>query len=187
MKRYEIDIHIDEITPCLWDSKAAAYVDTEYEKINSISVKTAKNMKNFEKWNFDWSDPDLADCDIYALYVKGSKVTQGLIACRESESRGNVEGYIEIALVESNPKNVGSNGRYKGVGAHLFSIASKLSMDLGYEGYVQFVSKTGLVEHYQKTLHADLLFDRVMVLSPEASQYLIDVYNEKARDKNESQ
>lgn len=187
MKRYEISIYIDEITQCLLDSKTDRYVDTEYEKINSISTKTAENMKNFEKWKFDWSAPDLSDCDICALYVKGSKMTQGLLACREIKPRGNTEGYIEIVLAESNPKNVGSSGRYKGVGAHLFAIASKLSMDLGYEGYVQFVSKTGLVEHYQETLHADLLFDRVMMLAPKASQYLIDAYNEKARDKNESQ
>ena len=54
MKRYEISIYIDEITQCLLDSKTDRYVDTEYEKINSISTKTAENMKNFEKWKFDW-------------------------------------------------------------------------------------------------------------------------------------
>lgn len=187
MKKFEIDIYIDEITPCLLDSKNMVYVDTEYEKIPKISTKTAADMIKLEKWKFDWSDPLLNDCDIYALHTDGSKATQGLIACREIKSQKGAEGYIEVVLVESNPKNVGEEGRYKGVGAHLFAIASKLSMELGYEGYVYFVSKTDLVEHYEETLHATLIGDRKMLLSSEASQYLIDVYNEKARNVNESQ
>lgn len=182
MKNYEIEIIIDEITPCLLDSKDNAYVDTNYEIIKPISHEVAAQMQKYEKWKFDWSDQDLQDCSIYALYVDGSSITQGLIACREYKNKGNTLGYIEVALAESNPKNVGENGRYKGVGAHLFSIASKLSFDLGYEGYVMFISKTDLVEHYIKTLKAEVLFDRTMQLTSSASKYLVEMYDRKARD-----
>ena len=48
------------------------------------------------------------------------------IVCREYKSTAKVGGYIEIALVEANPRNVGEKGRYKGVGAHLFAIASQI-------------------------------------------------------------
>ncbi len=182
MKHYEIEIIIDEITPCLRDSKNNTYVDTDYEKIKHISSVTASQMQKYEKWNFNWNEPDLDDCSIYALYVKGTKKTQGLIACREYKDQSQTKGYIEVALAEANPKNVGSEGRYKGVGAHLFSIASRLSFDLGYGGYVTFISKTGLIQHYIDELHAEVLFGSHMQLRPEASRRLVEVYDKKARD-----
>jgi hypothetical protein len=47
--------------------------------------------------------------------------------------------------VEAAPHNVGKMGKYKGVGAHLFAIACKLSWDAGNEGYVQFTAKTDMI------------------------------------------
>lgn len=185
MKQYELEIVIDEMTPCLLDHKSGTYVDTTYELVNSISPKTAMDMQKYEGWKFNWSDEELNDCAIYALYAENSKVTQGLIACREYKDKGDVKGYIEIALAEANPRNVGEHGRYKGIGAHLFAIACQLSIDCGYDGYVTFISKTGLIEHYIKTMHANVLFDRHMELTPEAAKFLIDTYYEKARDKSE--
>lgn len=182
MKHYETEIIIDEITPCLKDSHTNAYVDTDYEKIGHISSLTALQMQKYEKWKFDWSDSDLDDCAIYALYVKDTKQTQGLIACREYKNQNQTRGYIEVALAEANPKNVGLEGRYKGVGAHLFSIASRLSLDLGYDGYVTFVSKTDLVQHYIDELHAEVLFGSNMQLGTEASERLVKIYDKKARD-----
>ena len=59
------------------------------------------------------------------------------IVCREYKNTAKVGGSIEIALVEANPRNVGEKGRYKGVGAHLFAIASQI-------------------------LHANVLYDRII-------------------------
>lgn len=185
MKHYEIGVIIDEVTPCLRDNLNNTYVDTTYEIIDSISPKAASEMQKYEKWKFDWSDQDLRDCLIYALYVESTKATQGLIACREYKTQGNTKGYIEVVLAEANPKNVGIMGKYKGVGAHLFSIASRLSLDLGYDGFVTFVSKTDLVQHYIDELHAELLFGSNMQLSTNASKYLVEMYDKKARDMHD--
>lgn len=185
MKRSKIKLFIDEVTPCLRDSLNDTYVDTVYEKIDHISSSTALQMKKYEKWEFDWSDSDLDDCTLYALYVKDVRGTQGLIACREYKNSGNTKGYIEVPMVEANPKNVGSKGRYKGVGAHLFSIACRLSFELGYDGYVTFVSKTDLVQHYIDELHAEILFDSNMQLGTEASKRLIEIYDRKARNMDD--
>lgn len=103
-----------------------------------------------------------------------------MIACREYKDQNQTKGYIEVALAEANPKNVGIGGRYKGVGAHLFSIAGKLSFDLGYDGYVTFISKTDLVQHYIDELHAEILFGSNMQLDTEASRRLVEIYNKKA-------
>ena len=59
--------------------------------------------------------------------------------------------------MEAAPDNVGRNGKYKGVGAHLFAIACKLSWDAGNEGYVQFTAKTDLVSRYMKELGAKMI------------------------------
>lgn len=182
MRHNEIEIIIDEITPCLRDNFNNTYVDTKYDKIGHISSATASQMQKYEKWSFDWNDSDLDDCSIYALYVEGSKQTQGLIACREYKDQNQTKGYIEVALAEANPQNVGAEGRYKGVGAHLFSIASRLSLDLGYDGYVTFISKTDLIQHYIDELHAEILFGSNMQLSPEASKRLVNIYDKKARE-----
>lgn len=182
MRQYELDVVIDEITPCLKDSQSNIYVDTDYKMIGHISSSTALQMQKYEKWNFNWSDPDLEDCSIYALYVKDTKQTQGLIACREYKDQNQAKGYIEVVLAEANPKNVGKGGRYKGVGAHLFSIASRLSLDLGYGGYVTFISKTDLVQHYIDELHAEVLFGSNMQLNTEASKRLVAIYDKKAGD-----
>jgi hypothetical protein len=135
-------------------------------------------MQKYEGWKFDWSSPDLAGCTIYALYAVGSRQVQGLIACK------NENNFVEVVLAESNPKNVGKTGKYHGVGAHLFAIACQRSFEAGFEGFVSFISKTDLVEHYVNALHAKVLFDRNMVLETEAATYLVTQYKEKARDKN---
>ena len=116
------------------------------------------------------------------FHRRNGRKEQGLIACREYKDKNQTKGYIEVALAEANPKNVGLGGRYKGVGAHLFSIASRLSLDLGYDGYVTFISKTDLVQHYIKELHAEVLFGSNMQINPEASKRLVDIYDKKARE-----
>lgn len=181
MRHYDIEIEADETTPCL-KKLDGTYVDTYYQIIKKISSQTAMEMIKYEKWKFDWSDADLADCTIYALYAEDSKSTQGLIACREYKNQGEVKGYIEVALVEANPKNIGKNGKYKGVGAHLFAIACEKSFELGYDGYVVFRSKSGLVSYYEQTLQAVELYDRYMQLDTSAAKRLVDIYQQKARD-----
>lgn len=71
---------------------------------------------------------------------------------------------------------MGNTGVFKGVGAHLFAIACKLSWDAGNEGYVQFTAKTNLVEHYQKTLNAQSIDRNVMYIDSYGAICLIQKY-----------
>lgn len=46
---------------------------------------------------------------------------------------------VKIHWVVANPKSNGNltkNKEYKGIGAHLFAIAAKISFDKGYDGFV---------------------------------------------------
>jgi hypothetical protein len=42
LNKYEIDIIIDKVTPCLWDVKENKYVDTTYEVKENIDKKSRR-------------------------------------------------------------------------------------------------------------------------------------------------
>ena len=145
----EIGIKIDELTNCLIEQSTGKKFNTEYKLIEKIDSNKAIALKN-AGWSFDWSKPQESDYLVYGLYVKGSDELEGLIALKHIVD----QLYTHIDIVESAPHNIGKDGKYKGVGAHLFAIACKESWDVGNEGYVQFTAKNGLVEHYKETLKA---------------------------------
>lgn len=49
-------------------------------------------------------------------------------------------------------------------------------MDRGYEGYVAFLSKTALIDHYRNTLGAVLIGRQQMILNEKAAKALVDRY-----------
>ena len=168
----EIDIEIDSLTDCLIERSSGEKLDTEYRLVaKTITKEEAQELKN-EGWKFDWSIPHKDDCEIYALTLKGSDQIEGLIALKHF--RTYLFTFVE--LVEAAPHNYGHNGKYIGVGAHLFAIACKLSWDVGNEGYVQFVAKSALVEHYKKTLKAQNIDAQKMFIDSQASLELINKY-----------
>lgn len=59
-----------------------------------------------------------------------------------------------MPLIENAKFNKGRNKLYKGVAGNLVAFACKISFERGYDGFVSFVAKTKLVEHYKKTLGA---------------------------------
>lgn len=78
--------------------------------------------------------------------------------------------------MEAAPDNVGKKGKFKGVGAHLFAIACKLSWDNGNDGYVQFVAKTDLIEHYIDTLNAKRIDWHTLYIDTYGASELINKY-----------
>lgn len=113
-----------------------------------ISKRQDVNEIKLQGWNFDWSVPNQNGYEVYELLLENDDEVQGMIALKYIRE----QYYTHVGIVEAAPDNVGRNGKYKGVGAHLFAIVCKLSRDAGNEGYVQFTAKTDLVEHYKKEL-----------------------------------
>ena len=146
----EINIFIDSMIDCLICSATGELEDTEYRLVSKTITKQDQNILKKQGWKFDWSIPHQNGYEVYELLLKNSDEVQGMIALRHIRN----QYYTHVDIVEAAPFNVGHNGRYKGVGAHLFAIACKLSWDVGNEGYVQFTAKTDLVEHYRQTLNA---------------------------------
>ena len=168
----EIGIEIDGLTNCLVNRNTGDECDTQYRLISKTITKAEaeKMMKN--GWLFDWSIPHSSGYEVYELLISGSNECQGLIALKHVRNHL----YTHVDIVESAPHNRGHAGVYQGVGAHLFAIACKLSWDVGNEGYVQFMAKTNLVEHYRNTLGAKNIDAQNMYIDSYAALNLIKKY-----------
>lgn len=168
----EIDISIDNLTECLVRRDTGETVDTEYELVAyKITSKMAVQYKK-EGWNFDWSVPQRDGCEVYELFVGGDDRPQGRVAIKHIPS----EYFTYLELIEAAPENIGHNGVYEGVGAHLFAIACKHSFEAGNDGYVQFEPKTKLIKYYQEKLGAKIISGSSMYLDTEAARILVDKY-----------
>ena len=166
----EIDIVIDSLTNCLVCNKTGKELDTEFKEIIVDSVLATK--LNQEGWKFDWSKPAKEGYTLLALYIKDDKKIQGIVAIKHIVK----ESFTHLGLIESSPDNIGKDGKYKGVGGHLFAIACKLSWDTGNDGFVQFTAKTALVEHYVKSFGAKHITDRLLYIDTYNASKLINKY-----------
>jgi len=167
----QIDIIIDRMTPCLVEIATGKIHQTTF------SVAKAAELINLQVqgWNFDWSDAELAYCNIYKLQIVGDDEIQGFIAAEV------VRGAVYIHLAESAPHNIAPNKKFEGVGGHLFAIAIKLSVSMGFDGYVYFEAKNQkLAEHYINKMGARLLRTRIheyrMEVDEESAHKLIEQY-----------
>ncbi len=161
----EIDIVIDKITNCLVLTTTGEEVKTYYIERKSIFSK-----KEFDGWKFDWSATQKNGFLVYELFVQGNTDVQGRISLKIEGGVANVD------IVETAPHNYGRNGLCSGVGAHLFAIACKQSMENGCDGFVAFTAKSNLISYYEKTLGAIQLFGQRMAIEENAAKILIDKY-----------
>lgn len=119
-------------------------------------------------WNAEYKLPDR---DIYKLIITGnSSVIQGLISLTERED------HVYKHLIESAPFNLGRTKVYIGVPGNLIAFACKMSFHRGLEGYVSFIAKTHLIEHYKRTLGAVYVGGQLMIINTSAALILIDKY-----------
>ena len=139
-----ISIEIDGFAPCLIECKTGRVVNTTVKEMKRSELK-GYNKSN--GWYIDWSKVP-HNQTIKAIFAEGNEEIQGLIAYRPvSESFA-----VKIHWIVANPKSNGNltkDKEYKGIGAHLFAIAAKISFDEGYDGYVQAqAANRKLLEYY---------------------------------------
>jgi hypothetical protein len=65
---------------------------------------------------------------------------------------------------------------YNGVCGNLVAFACKFSFQRGHEGKLSFLSKTVLIDHYERTLGAFHFGGRVKVIETQAALKLINRY-----------
>ncbi|WP_223270799.1 hypothetical protein [Subsaximicrobium wynnwilliamsii] len=79
-------------------------------------------------------------------------------------------------LIESAPFNIGKSKVYLGIPENLVAFACKLSFQRGGEGYISFIAKTKLIDHYIDTLGAIHFGGHLMVITTESALKLIGKY-----------
>lgn len=162
-------VKIDGFTPCLVETSSGKIVDTQYSLATTEDLKTSG-------WNFNWSDSDLRNSEVYKLTLKGDNKIQGLVALNDFKK----DNAVYVKLAESAPQNIGKNKKYDGVGGHLFAIAIKKAIERGYGGFVFMDAKNiELIEHYHKTLgavHIGGVHPYRMYIDEDNAQKILDYY-----------
>jgi hypothetical protein len=140
-----------------------------------ISVLSNADLKLVSKkngWLFNWKEEySMPEREVYKLtIVNNPGIIQGLI-CLEVKP-----DHVFMHLIESAPFNKGKTKVYAGVAGNLVAFACIFSFQRGHEGNVSFISKTQLIEYYEKALGAFHFGGRLMVIETRAALKLINKY-----------
>lgn len=160
------------------DPKTVYEVTYEDFCTHTEDVRAGNDILKASNWEFDWVSQGRRSDQIVALYADGDDRVQGLIALRDTPEKVAVT----IDLAESAPWNSKHNAsvpgkEYAGVGGRLFAIAVKESYSKGYNGFVTFTAKTGLVDHYRNEFGASQIGHTTeMYLDEAAARRLYDRY-----------
>lgn len=160
-----IDAEIDKLTNSIENAFTEERFLTDILPVNLNEIIA-------EEWLFDWKkEIRKVDYKVFKLVTRGNEsVIQGLLSFSDGKD------HIFMNLLESASFNKGQNKVYLGVAGNLVAYACKVSLDLGYDGYVVFDSKTALIEHYQEKLHAERLGGLRMYIDTTAAFRLLDKY-----------
>src|SRR5690606_2109209 len=131
-----------------------------------------KNITKKTGWSFDWKGEfKQPQREIYKLtIVNNPNIIQGLVSLEVKSD------HVFMHLIESSPFNIGTNKVYLGVPGNLVAFACKLSFQRGGDGYVSFIAKTKLIDHYIKSLGAVHFGGHLMVITTETALKLIGKY-----------
>lgn len=168
-KVQHISIEVDKLTNSIENVFSGDSFDTELILISNEDLRTVNKGNG---WQFDWKyEFDQADRLVYKLVIKGNpNVIQGLISFSDEND------HLFMHLIESAPFNKGKNKIYVGVAGNLIAFLCKESWERKHEGFVAFLSKTRLVEHYEKTIGAVHIGNHKMVIFPKEALQLINKY-----------
>ncbi len=159
-----ISIEIDSLTNSIQDRETGLVFETIVSELSADELKTLNN------WQFNW----LKESRYFPIFklstVVEPTVIQGLMSIEKQQ------GFVFRSLIETAPHNFGSQKQYLGVAGNLVAFACKKSFESGFDGYVSFVSKSQLVEHYKKTLNAEVLYGSRMVIKTPAATALVRQY-----------
>lgn len=168
-KEIGLEFIIDKLTNSIENVLTGDSFSTDISILKRSDLKTV-SKKN--KWQFNWKEEfEQPQRDVYKLtIVNNSTIIQGLISLEVKAD------HVYMHLVESAPFNKGKTKVYSGVPGNLVAFACKLSFQRGHEGNVSFLSKSQLIEHYEKTLGAFHFGGRVMIIETKAALKLINKY-----------
>jgi hypothetical protein len=146
--------------------------DSFATEVLHLTMADLKQVTKKNGWNFDWKI-ELADNkkEVFKLTITNNpNIIQGLLSITLEPD------HVYMHLVESAPFNKGQTKVYSGVPGNLVAFACKLSFQCGHDGNVSFISKTQLIEHYEKILGAFHFGGRLMIIETQSALRLINRY-----------
>ncbi len=159
-----INVEIDSLINSIQDRETGLVFETIVSELSADELKTLNN------WQFNW----LKESRYFPIFklttIVEPTVIQGLLSIEKQQ------GFVFMSLIETAPHNFGSQKQYLGIAGNLVAFACKKSFESGFDGYVSFVSKSQLVEHYKKTLNAEVLYGPRMVIKTPAATALVRQY-----------
>ncbi len=160
---------VDKLTNSIENVVTGDSFATEVSFLQKADLKMVSKSKG---WQFDWkvefSDPVK---EVYKLtIINNPTIVQGLVSMEVKTD------HVYMHLIESAPFNKGKSKMYAGVPGNLVAFVCRVSFQRGHEGNVSFLSKTKLIEHYEKTLGAFHFGGRVMIIETQAAMKLINKY-----------
>ena len=164
-----LDFEVDKLTNSIENIQSGDSFPTE------ISLLTKAELKDITKkngWQFNWtSEFKMPAREIYKVTINNNpNIIQGVVSLEVKSD------HVYMHLIESAPFNIGKRKTYLGVPGNLIAFACKLSFQRGGEGYVSFLSKTKLIDYYEKSLGAIHLGGNLMVITTEAALKLTNKY-----------
>lgn len=163
----ELDFLIDKLTNSIENITTGDSFQTEVSLLTTSDLKSTTKKNN---WVFDWKGEfKQPEREVYKLTIVGNpSIIQGLMSIEIKTD------HVYLHLVENAPFNKGKSKVYAGVPGNLVAFACRLSFQRGHEGNVSFLSKSQLIEHYEKTLGAFHFGGRIMIIETRAALKLID-------------
>ena len=164
-----LDFQIDKLTNSIENVVTGDSFQTEVSIVTDRDIKLASKTSGWLfNWRIEFKEPAR---EVYKLTILNNpKIIQGLISLEVKTD------HVYMHLVESAPFNKGKTKMYSGVLGNLVAFACRLSFQRGHEGHVSFLSKSQLIEHYEKTLGAFHFGGRIMIIETQAALKLINKY-----------
>ena len=143
---------------------------------------TLQNMPlKKDGWDFNWrAEMKKADKEVFVLRLLSGNSAQGVLSLRKHQGR------LTMDLVEIAPHNKGqTDKKYKHVADCLIAYACQESFNLegNYEGYLDFVSKTVLINWYREKYGAQSTIGQNMYIDPIGGKKLISEYLNRKKDE----
>lgn len=163
-----VSIEIDKLTNSIELAATGDILETVVVQL----TRAEKRLVRKRDWLFNWhGELALEGREVYRLsIIHNPKVIQGLISIED------LGDHVRMHLIESAAHNRGAGKLFLGVPGNLVAQACKVSFEKGYEGYVNFVAKTVLIEHYRTMLGAHVFKDNLMYLDTPAARILVQRY-----------
>ncbi|MES2619045.1 MAG: hypothetical protein V4613_14305 [Bacteroidota bacterium] len=169
LKEIGLDFQIDKLTNSIENVKSGDSFTTEISLLTKTDVKSITEKNG---WLFDWvKELKIPSREVYKLTITNNpNIIQGIVSLEVKSD------HVYMHLIESAPFNKGKNKAYLGVPGNLVAFACKLSFQRGNEGYVSFISKTKLIDYYEKSLGAVHFGGHLMVITTEIALKLTSKY-----------